>query len=238
VIIRQFQPAGDEADPADFLPTSLRDPETMLTELGEVLAAVKSPPLRSLLDAFLDDGEFCERFKAAPAGTRLHHAYRGGLLEHTLSMARCAVALASHYAVLDLDRLLTGVFLHDLGKVEELTAEPMLDYSDRGRLLGHIEIGARLLAERAARIEGFPAPLLDVLTHMVLSHHGRLEYGSPKLPMTPEGVALHHLDNLDAKLASVEALLEKGEGAAWSEYVRGFDRAFYLAGDGDDGGEN
>jgi 3'-5' exoribonuclease len=231
VIVRRIDPAaGDDVDPADFFRSSAKSPSAMLAELRAVLETVKSPPLRKLLDAFLDDPRFRERFMEAPAATHIHHAHLGGLLEHTLSMARCALAVAPNYPSLDVEVLLAGVFLHDLGKTEELATAPMLDYTDRGRLLGHIEIGARMLSEKAAAIEDFPPFLLDILTHMVLSHHGRMEYGSPKLPMTPEAVVLHLIDNLDAKVMAIESLREEAEGGRWSDYIRGFERAFFLGG--------
>ncbi|MHC4778701.1 MAG: 3'-5' exoribonuclease YhaM family protein [Planctomycetota bacterium] len=232
VIVRRIEGASQgEGDPSDFFAAASRAPEIMLSELREILKKVENPHLQSLIEAFFADEEFVERFSSAPAATRIHHAYIGGLLEHTLSMARFAVGTASHYPILDRDVLLTGVFLHDLGKTEELSVTPMVDYTDRGKLLGHIEIGTRLLEGKAEGLDGFPRGLLDVLTHMILSHHGRLEYGSPKLPMTPEAVTLHLLDNLDAKLAAIEALKDGGDGGIWTEYVRGFERAFYVGGE-------
>ncbi|MHC5080072.1 MAG: 3'-5' exoribonuclease YhaM family protein [Planctomycetota bacterium] len=232
VIVRDMRAmAGEEIDKRDFLPASRRDPHEMMDALKSLLAGVSHPHLRVLLDAFFDDEAFCRRFMETPAATRLHHAYLGGLLEHTLTLVRCVQALVPVYPSLNADLLMTGAFLHDIGKIDELSPEPFLNYTDRGRLLGHIELGARLLAGKAARIPDFPPPLLDQLTHLILSHHGRMEFGSPKLPMTPEAVVLNFLDDIDAKVAAVEAL-KAGEGRGnWTEFIRGFDRAFFLGGE-------
>jgi 3'-5' exoribonuclease len=229
VVVRQMAAVpGETPDLADFLPASPLDPGRMAEDLRGLLDAVRRPPLRSLLDAFLGDAAFMAAFCRAPAATRLHHAYLGGLLEHTLALARACVAAADLYPSLDRELLLAGAFLHDAGKIEEMTCDRALAYTDRGRLLGHISLGAALIAKKAASVENFPADLLDLLTHMVLSHHGRYEYGSPRLPMTAEAYALHLLDDLDAKMKAVESLKEGDRKGNWTDFVRTFERSFYT----------
>ena len=229
IVVRQFVPVPrSETDLEDFLPASPHDPDRMLEDLRRLLEEVRTPPLRALAEAFLADERFVEAFRRAPAAAKLHHAYLAGLLEHTLAVARAAAAAAGLYPTLDRDLLLVGAFLHDAGKVEELAAEKTLAYTDRGKLLGHISLGAAMLSAKAAGIEGFPPGLLDLLLHMVLSHHGRLEYGSPRLPMTAEAVVLHLLDDLDAKVRAVESLREGDRKGNWSDYIQGFERSFFL----------
>ena len=155
----------------------------------------------------------------------MHHAYRGGLLEHVVSMAELAVLVASHYRDLDRDLLLLGVLFHDLGKLQELGAMPVNDYTLEGRLVGHVVIGRDLLRERCAAIPGFPADLQLLLEHMVLSHQGRKEYASPVEPMTPEALALHYIDDLDSKLNQFTRFREQGTGVLWH---RGLGRHVYL----------
>lgn len=229
IILRSLDvaPPGD-AVAADFLPASARPAASMLAELREVLGTVSHPSLRALLDAFFDDADFLERFCASPAAVKLHHAAVGGLLEHTLACTRCAEAVAGLYPGLNRDVLLCGAFLHDVGKIEELSSEGVLAYTDRGKLLGHITLGVSLLEAKAGVVPGFPKALLDALTHLVLSHHGRTEFGSPKLPMTAEAVVLSLLDDLDAKVNAVASLREGERKGNWTEYVRGFDRAFFV----------
>ncbi|MCZ6727628.1 MAG: HD domain-containing protein [Acidobacteria bacterium] len=160
-----------------------------------------------------------------PAAKSIHHAYRGGLLEHTVSMAELALAVAAHYPKLDSDLLLLGVLFHDLGKLDELGAMPANDYTRPGRLVGHIVLGRDMLRERCAAIEGFPADLQLHLEHLVLSHHGQFEFGSPVLPMTPEALALAFIDNLDSKLAQ---LWQAGEQGGGMQYLRSFGRFVLL----------
>lgn len=229
LIARQIRPASEgEFQPADFLPVAAQDGAAMRAELAALLGTIRDPHLAALVKTYLDDAEFMARFSEAPAAVRLHHACLGGLMEHTLSLMRAAVAVADLYTALDRDLLLTGAFLHDTGKTKELGYGTVFTYTDGGRLLGHISMGAAMLAEKAAGVEGFPPEKREALLHLVLSHHGRYEFGSPKLPMTAEALALNLLDDLDAKLGALEEL-RKGEiKQGWSDFVRGFDRAFFL----------
>ncbi len=229
---------------SDFLPTTQHDREGMWSELLEILGTMENDYLTSLVGAFASDGEFREAFLNAPAAKGIHHVYLGGLLEHTLSVARLAKVLAGFYP-LNRDILLAGAFLHDIGKVRELTYRAGFDYSDEGRLLGHIVLGLEMLREKAAQISGFPQALLLHLEHLVLSHHGENEWGSPKKPKTLEAFALHALDNLDAKLTGARQWMEREEGVEgdWTAFWRILGRPLYrtpLAGPdfGETGGED
>jgi len=216
----------DEVSLADFLPASERDPEEMLKELRAIIAEVRDSHLSKLLDSFFSDDEFIASFCRCPAAVSLHHAFIGGLLEHTLSVAGMALDVAERYDVIDRDMLLTGAILHDLGKIYEIGHARAFSYTDRGGLLGHLTIGAEEVAKKAAGIKDFPVEKLMLVQHLVLSHHGQYEFGSPKLPMTAEAMALHYLDNLDAKMQSFkEAQPVDGN---WTEWSRMFERRLYL----------
>lgn len=215
-----------EIELADFLPASERDPKEMLKELGELVSEVEDTDLSALLEAFFGDQEFAAAFARCPAAASYHHAFLGGLLEHTLGVARMALDTAARYPQLDRDMLLAGSLLHDIGKVEELEYARSFRYSDSGQLLGHLIIGAYEVEKRAGTIENFPKDKLMQLQHIILSHHGRYEYGSPKLPMTAEAMALHYLDNLDAKMAAFrEAQPVDGN---WTDWMRMFDRRLFV----------
>jgi 3'-5' exoribonuclease len=198
-----------EVDFTDYFPSSERDPSDMWTELRRIMAGISNPHLKALVDGLLDDEEIAVRYRRAPAAKQIHHAYLGGLLEHVLSLAKLAGITAPHYPNVDLDLLLTGVVLHDIGKIYELEYERGFSYSSEGQLLGHITIALRILGEKIATIEGFPKGLRSLVEHMVLSHHGHLEFGSPKLPLFPEALLLHYLDDMDSKMECMRALIER-----------------------------
>ncbi len=221
-----LRPAGGAVDPREFLPRTPLDPRRLLARLREIVAAIRAEPLRRLIAAFLDDPAFLARFAEAPAAVANHHAYLGGLLEHVVFLAEACLKICEAYPWLDRDLLVAGAFFHDIGKVEELQIARALDYSDKGRLVGHIVLGVLWIEERARRIGGIPEPLLDRLKHLVLSHHGELEWGSPVPPLTAEAIVLHTLDNLDAKLWSYDrAVRDSAEnGSAWTEISRVFGR--------------
>lgn len=207
VVIESIAPVDpDAADLADFLPTTRLDPEAMWAELRELLGAIENVHVAGLVRSFLDDPTFEGRFKKAPAAAQMHHAYIGGLLEHTLGVVRLAEAVAPLYRdQLNKDLLLAGAFLHDIGKIEELRADVTMGYTDRGNLVGHIVVATIWVEERAAQVadeagEPFPERILDLVQHIILAHHGTHEYGSPKVPAIPEAQVLHYLDNLDAKV--------------------------------------
>jgi 3'-5' exoribonuclease len=196
-----------EIDFVDYFPSSRRDPEQMWAELRGLVEGMSNPHLKALLDGILDDPEIAARYKRAPAAKQIHHAFLGGLLEHVLSVATLASVVSPHYPHVDPDLVLTGVVLHDIGKIHELNYERGFSYSNEGQLLGHIHIGLRMVADQLRGLPDFPPALRTLVEHLVLSHHGQLEYGSPKLPQFPEALLLHHLDDLDSKMESMRALI-------------------------------
>lgn len=223
--------AGSKPDLGDFLPVTKRGIDPLWRQLRELVAGVGDAPLRTLLEnVFPDppDADIARRFRQAPGGKSLHHDYIGGLLEHTVSVAVICRFLASHYEGVDGDLLVAGALLHDIGKVEELAYEGTFDYTDEGRLLGHIYMGAERVSRACGAIEGFPAEKRMLLVHMILSHHGELEYGSPRRPKTLEAILLHFVENMDAKSnAFTEAVEDLREGARWTEYNRMFERYLF-----------
>ncbi len=220
----------EEVEVSDFFPKAERDIDEMLESLIEIAQQVKNPPLSQLLRLFLEDHWFIERFKTVPASKSIHHSYLGGLLEHTLSLAQLVLKNAGHYSGLNQDLLLTGSILHDLGKIDELSYRRSLDYSDEGRLLGHIILGLERIEDKIRQVPDFPRDLATIVKHLILSHHGQDIWGSPKKPMTLEAVMLHYLDDLDAKINGIQQFLKANlpEGAKWSAYHRIFEQSFYA----------
>jgi 3'-5' exoribonuclease len=196
-----------EIDFADYFPSSARDPEEMWVELRAVVADIGNPHLKALLEALLNDGDVAQRYRRAPAAKSIHHAYLGGLIEHVLSLCALAKLAAEHYAGVDRDLLLAGVVLHDIGKIYELNYERGISYSTDGQLIGHIDIAMRMVAEKLQGLPDFPPRLRSLVEHMILSHHGHLEFGSAKLPQFPEALLLHYLDDMDSKMESMRALI-------------------------------
>jgi 3'-5' exoribonuclease len=216
-----------DVDFADYFPASTRDPAEMFTELRGIVSGVQNPHLRALLDAFLDDEPLARMYRVAPAAKHVHHAYLGGLIEHVLSVCNLCRATAAHYKYVDLDLLLTGAVLHDVGKVAELTYDRSFGYSTEGQLLGHIIIGLRLLHDKLQRFPDFPSKLRVLVEHLIVSHHGELEFGSSKVPMFPEALLLHHIDNLDSKMECMRSLVAKDrhvEGC-WTGYNPSLERS-------------
>lgn len=209
ITIQKLQKADERTiELADYFPASSRDTGEMFQEVRQYVAAIAHPDLRALLNAFLDDEEIARRFRTAPAAKSMHHAFLGGLIEHVLSMCNLAKVLAPHYKA-DLDLLLTGVLLHDIGKIFELTYDRSFGYSTEGHLLGHIHIGIRMLDEKIRGLPSFPPKLRTLIEHMILSHHGQLEFGSPKIPLFPEALLLHFIDNMDSKMEAMRYAQEK-----------------------------
>ncbi|MBV9505603.1 MAG: HD domain-containing protein [Acidobacteriia bacterium] len=198
-----------EIEFGDYFPCSRRDPAEMWSELRRLVAEMRNAHLKRLIEAMLDDPEIAERYRRAPAAKQIHHACLGGLLEHVLSLCVLARMTASHYSEIDYDLLLTGVVLHDLGKIYELNYERGFSYSNDGQLLGHISIALRMVADKLRGLPDFPAPLRSLVEHMILSHHGQLEFGSPKVPQFPEALLLHHIDDMDSKMECMRALIER-----------------------------
>jgi len=195
----------EKVDLGDYLPRSRRDPAEMYATLIERLHRVPEGPLRVLLLSIMEDPSISEKYKRAPAAMSYHHAYLGGLLEHVLSLVQLGDQVCDHYEFLRRDLLLAGLVLHDLGKIEELSFSGSFRYSTRGQLLGHISIGLEMVQEKVRQIPCFPPELKGQLEHMILSHHGKMEFGSPKEPMFPEALLLHFLDEIDSKLQAMSA---------------------------------
>jgi 3'-5' exoribonuclease len=204
---------ASEIEPADYFPSSRRDLGEMWTELRATVAAIGNPHLKALVEALLDDEEVARRYRRAPAAKQIHHAYLGGLIEHVLSLCTLARAVAAHYANIDYDLLLTGVVLHDIGKIYELNYERGFSYSDDGQLLGHMTIALGMVADKLRALPDFPPRLRTLVEHMILSHHGQLEFGSPKVPQFPEALLLHYLDDMDSKMECMRALIENDRQA-------------------------
>lgn len=219
-----------EVDLSDFFPMTEKDIDGMLQALLEISRQVKNQYLCQLLHFFWEDQSFLDKFKMAPASISLHHTYIGGLLEHTLSLSQLVLQIIGHYEGLSLDLLLTGSILHDVGKVDELSYRRSFDYSDEGRLLGHIIIGIEKTEEKIRQLPNFPKDLSTQLKHLLLSHHGQYHWGSPKRPMTLEAVMLHYLDDMDAKINGIQQFLRSQDqvGSRWSSYHPIFERIFYV----------
>jgi len=215
--LEQIIPASDnEYDLADFLPHTKHDVEKLYASVRVAIEGMNNPWLRKLLLSIVEDPDIAPRLKRASAAMTMHHAYLGGLLEHVWSLVGLAAAVSAHYPELDADLLLAGVVLHDIGKLDELRYARGIDYSDKGRLLGHIMIGVRLVQEKCRAIAGFPAPLAVLLEHLIVSHHGTHEFGSPSLPQFPEAVMLHLIDDMDSKMAAMKATLDAASASGWS----------------------
>jgi 3'-5' exoribonuclease len=233
---------ASQVDPSEYLPAGPPDVPRLIARLRELLMAVTDPHLRALAECFLIDDDFMRRYTAAPAGVRNHHAYRAGLLEHVVTMMTVADRIGDLYPEVDRNLLRLGIFLHDVGKIEELSYDLTFAYTDAGQLVGHLVLGVILLREKIRETvnltdEPFPEELRLRLEHMILSHHGALEYGSPKLPMTPEAVALHYLDNLDAKLHHVtrEIRDDPGRGSGWTTFNPSLNRRLFKGQPGGNG---
>lgn len=220
--------APEGVDPADFAaPPKIGPDDRHLTQISELVDRLGDPHVRTLLRSLLDDEAIVADLRRAPAAKTIHHAYPGGLCEHTLSVMKLAVRVGEHYPMADRDLLLAGAFLHDLGKIRELSLDKPTDYTDEGRLVGHLVITAQLIHEYAARIEGFPRVLEAHLTHLVLAHHGSLEYGSPRLPQTLEAMLLHYIDEMDSRVSSWLEIMKRDAGETWTDYQKLYDRHLY-----------
>jgi len=224
------QVSSSAVNPADFMPASKRPVAQMQAELEGYIASVTDLSLQQLL-AKIFSGDILEQFQTAPAAKKMHHAYLGGLLEHTLSVTGLADKLAAHYPELDRNILIAGALLHDLAKIREFSYDsPPFDYTDQGRLLGHLVLGVDMVRQAAAGINDLTPQRLDQVCHLILSHHGRHEFGAPVLPMTQEALLLHHVDDIDAKMNYTDQLREKitEHGYQWTDYQRPLERFLYL----------
>ena len=230
--------AESEYELEDFIPHTKQDVEKLYARLAEIASSVGNPWLRRLLTCILDDPAIAPKFKRAPAAVTMHHAYIGGLLEHVVSLCGLCRLAAQHYPEASLDLLLTGAILHDIGKIDELGYDRAFSYTTEGQLLGHIVIAMALVRKKAEAVEGFPPELLTLVEHLLVSHHGSLEFGSPRPPMFREAVLLHYLDDLDSKMGAMRATLESPEGEGeWTARNPSLRRALlrveeYLRGEG------
>jgi 3'-5' exoribonuclease len=218
-----------DVDPGDFLPVCPLDLSVLFQQLKRTVSSLKSPSLRQLMQAILDDRHLMERLKRAPAAKSMHHAYLGGLLEHTVSVATLASLMAKHYPELNREVLIVGALLHDIGKVDELKYDLSIDYSDSGRLLGHMILGLQIVEDKIRSIPTFPSEHALVLKHLILSHHGEHEFGAVKLPMTREAFALHFVDDMDAKMNTLTRILDQSgkAGAVWTGYQSALQRFIF-----------
>lgn len=220
---------SDTINPADFLPMTQRDPDQMFVSLKNQSQTIENKDLNKILQLFWEDDQFVKKFCIAPAAKKMHHAYLGGLLEHTLSVSRLVDRLIQcHYRGINRDLLLTGAMLHDIGKIDEFVYETMIDYSDEGRLLNHIIIGLRLLDSKINSIADFPVETANQLRHLIASHHGTRLFGSPEPPKTLEAIILHYLDDLDSKIMGVRDYMETSDDSSdWTPYHYAMERHFY-----------
>ena len=228
IVVHKLRRANesDAIDLADFMPCTTRDIDALFAELLAAVDGFENQDLKRLMRAFFDAPEIAERFRKAPAAKALHHGFLGGLLEHVVSMLNLARMTAENYAYLDRDLLQTGVLLHDIGKIYELGYERSFSYTDEGQLLGHIAMAVSMIDRKCAELGDFPPKLKTLVQHMLLSHHGKYEFGAPKLPMFPEALALHYLDDLDSKLESMRAgIAETAPEAVWSRFNPALERA-------------
>ena len=218
---------GDNVVAEDFLPRSSFDPELMLEELQTILRGIKNPHLLALAEAFFADQELMNLLKRAPGAKTIHHPFLSGLLEHTLSLLKLILKVVENYKGVDVDLLLIGGFLHDIGKVYEFSYERAVEYTDAGQLLGHLVMEVEMVNAKIAAIAEFPEELAMLVKHLLVSHHGAYEFGSPKLPQTVEAVILHSLDDLDGKIQAIQNLPEKEPGSKWTVFHRAYGRSFY-----------
>jgi 3'-5' exoribonuclease len=223
--LRRARP--EEVELADFLPHTTADVEKLFAQLLEFAGSIKNFWLKKLVTTMITDPAVAARYKRAPAAKVMHHAYLGGLIEHVISLCGLAKQIAAHYPELDVDLLLTAAILHDVGKLDELCYERAIIYTTEGQLLGHIVMEFETVSKAIDSIEGFPPALKIVVQHILISHHGQYEFGSPKLPMIREAMVFHYLDDLDSKLAAVRAALAGPSGEdEWSAYSAALGRRF------------
>lgn len=223
--IERLRKVGEgEYDPANYMPVSRFSIDDMYNELLGYIKGINNGYIKKLLESFfVEDKEFIAIFRKRSAAKSIHHGFMGGLLEHSLSVTRLCAHIAKAYPFLNEDLLIACAMLHDIGKVPEFSDFPQNDYTDEGNLLGHIVMGAEMVGEKAHGIEGFPPMLLTEIKHCILSHHGELEYGSPKKPALAEAMALSMADNMDAKLETVREIFDSKEGGDWMGYNRLFE---------------
>jgi 3'-5' exoribonuclease len=221
--VRSLQDSEVEFD--DYLPRTTKDVNALWRTVGEFVAGMNDPHLKALLQAFMADPQIELAYKNAPAAKSLHHAFIGGLLDHVVSLFQlCDLACRNYPAMINRDLLLTGAFLHDIGKVHELTFARSFTYTTRGQLLGHMIIELEMLQQKLALLPGFPAEYKTLIEHLIISHHGKYEFGSPKMPMFPEALMLHYLDDLDSKMEAMRAHFQREPDAEWTTFNASLER--------------
>jgi 3'-5' exoribonuclease len=214
-----------EVDFEDYLPRTTKDIPALWRSLGEFVDGFQDPHLKALVQAFMSDPQIETAYKNAPAAKTLHHAFIGGLLDHVLSLFQlCDLACRNYPQMINRDLLLTGAFLHDIGKIHELTFARSFTYTTRGQLLGHMIIELEMLHGKIAQVPGFPEEYKTLIEHLIISHHGKYEFGSPKMPMFPEALMLHYLDDLDSKMESMRTQFLKEPDADWTTYNPSLER--------------
>lgn len=238
VVVRQIERHDAAVDPADFMPATARDTAQMFKRLRSITDTIQTGCLRLLLDHFWNDDAFVSAFKKAPAAKLMHHAYIGGLLEHTLSMVLLAEKVGTHYEGIDRDLLIAGCVLHDIGKIRELEFTTRIEYSDEGRLVNHIVIGVAMIEEKMAAIDQFPRQTALMLKHLLISHHGSREFGSPEPPKTLEAVLLNYIDEIDAKINGIRDFMRTQDADSdWTGFYAPLERFFYRAAGDSAGGQ-
>jgi len=222
-----------EIDLSDFLPSSEKDLDSLYQEFKGVVSTIQNRHLRKLLELLIDDSTLMEKLKKTPGGKLWHHAYVGGLLEHTLKVVQICEKAASMYELVNRDLLITGALVHDIGKISAYSAKGFFDYTDEGRLVGHIVSGDELIDKKIQAIEGFPSDLAIQLKHLILSHQGQLEFASPVVPQTIEAIILHYADEMDAKVDAFSHIIkmQKAKGKRWSDWIHLINRYIYLGKD-------
>jgi 3'-5' exoribonuclease len=226
--LHKIQPVPEsEVDLADYLPASKRDRDEMFREVQAWIAGMSDPHLKHLLEVVFADEEVALAYRTAPAAKTVHHNWIGGLIEHVLSLCSMAKTSAAHYPHIDFDLLLTGVLLHDIGKIRELHYARSFGYTTEGQLLGHIQIGTQMVLDKMRLMPDFPPRLRELVVHMILSHHGELAFGSPKIPLFPEALLLHLLDNMDSKMECMRSLIDRDPQVTgdWTGFNSALDRA-------------
>jgi 3'-5' exoribonuclease len=221
--LRSLQETEIEFD--DYLPRTTKDIPSLWRSLGEYVAGFTDPHLKALLQAFMSDPQIEHAYKNAPAAKTLHHAFIGGLLDHVLSLFQlCDLACRNYPEMINRDLLLTGAFLHDIGKIHELTFARSFAYTTRGQLLGHMIIELEMLQQKIVQVPGFPEEYKTLIEHLIISHHGKYEFGSPKMPMFPEALMLHYLDDLDSKMESMRTQFLREPDSEWTSYNPSLER--------------
>ena len=230
ITLENLKKADEKVKLSDFLPSSEKDIEELFLKFKEMVNSVKNPHLKALLENLVNDSKLMENLKQAPGGKLWHHSYLGGLLEHTLMVAQICEKAASLYELVDRDLLITGALIHDIGKIQQYSTAGFIDYSDEGRLIGHIVSGYDLISRKIEKIKDFPEELALKLKHLILSHQGQLEMASPVVPQTLEAIILHYADEMDAKSGAFTHIIkrEKLKDKKWSDWVPLIKRFIYL----------